>query len=352
MMSRRLLGLIAAFGCVVGATAAVQEAEPSSPFLSGAIPLAGETFGEARLNVAQTGSGTTVTLVGGESSDFGRGILNPVRNWRLRAGQPPIRLDVRVREREGDRCTADFNPLVEIRYPTSIDILRRGYRICEDFHPAGRVVTRPPLHGKTVDQAGQPVTGVLIRLWNRSERTVRHVQSDERGVFIANNLPSGTYDADFSHSVQATRSFELVVDSDAPRGDWEVVMPRNRVLAEMPSVVVTAADLPQYPDAAQSAATSGTVEIRVSIRERSPGSSTYDVVDIDAVGTDPILVQAARDNVSTWRFANVRAPVLRITYDFRILPGDCGPNQGVWATMRFPHGVELIAKRRIRCQGP
>ena len=80
-------------------------------------------------------------------------------------------------------------------------------------------------------------------------------------------------------------------------------------------------------------------------------SSEYGaVVDYDVDSAVPDLARAAEENVRTWKFRFVDVPVLLVTYTYRLMPGDCGPDQEPTVTMRFPHVVEVTAKRPIKCQ--
>jgi hypothetical protein len=74
-----------------------------------------------------------------------------------------------------------------------------------------------------------------------------------------------------------------------------------------------------------------------------------EVTDVDVEATAPEFGRAAEANVRTWG-AYVRVPVLTVTYTYRLLSGDCGPDQQSRVVMRFPREVEVTAKRVVPCR--
>jgi hypothetical protein len=58
-----------------------------------------------------------------------------------------------------------------------------------------------------------------------------------------------------------------------------------------------------------------------------------------------------RSLVRSWVLIGTVVPVLHVAYRYRLIPGDCGPDQQLTVTMRFPDEVEVVAKRVIRCGG-
>jgi hypothetical protein len=263
-------------------------------------------------------------------------------------------VEIRFLERPNSVCSADANRHIDIRSPTSIDVYAiRTDVICEGARaPVEEVIRQRSIQGIVLGESGAPLKAVRFSIYGLDSLVglIRRVNTDDQGRFVVTDLPVGTYSASFYQNGLSAKEFRIVVSPDAPSEDWTLTLRRDPGLAEEPPAVVTAADVPVYPASALEAGVSGTVNLRVSLLERPDRPrGEFTVTDIDAVGSNPALVQAAKDNVSSWRFANVNVPVLAVTYVFRLAPGDCSADQRPVAFLRFPGSVEIVAKRRVPC---
>jgi hypothetical protein len=86
----------------------------------------------------------------------------------------------------------------------------------------------------------------------------------------------------------------------------------------------------------------GVVRLRLS-------TSGENVLDIKAESESPILMRAASENLRTWILQESTVPVVPVTFTCKLEPGDCSADQQPTVIMRFPHEVEVTAKRPVKC---
>jgi hypothetical protein len=176
------------------------------------------------------------------------------------------------------------------------------------------------------------------------------VNTDAQGQFQINDLPAGTYQLAAMHHRMVNAVYSKVIVASG-QGDepLAITLRSNPRTEKLPPVVVTAADIPTYPAAALANGISGAVSLRLSVNQQNPSGDGF-LADVDAVGQEQLLIRAAREHVLSWRFGSVEGAVLvRVTYGFRLLPGDCSSDQRPVISIKFPSSVEVTAKRRIPC---
>jgi hypothetical protein len=115
--------------------------------------------------------------------------------------------------------------------------------------------------------------------------------------------------------------------------------------APLPKVV--SASAPFYPRVAPSARIEGVVRLKVSTDGKH-------VVTFDTESGPPLLVQAAKENVKTWEFAQHKPASFEIRFDYKLSrPSSC---YSVWSDdyqesvlLRLPSRVELSAAIPLLC---
>ena len=105
---------------------------------------------------------------------------------------------------------------------------------------------------------------------------------------------------------------------------------------------VTIANVPLYPPAARQAGIEGPVRLRLS----TDGTR---VLAITVESGQPMLVQAAKENVKTWVFKQHSPSTFVATFRYRLLPeSECDMDSGT-VLLRLPTEVEVSAKRVRTC---
>lgn len=247
-------------------------------------------------------------------------------------------------------CASASNPnfVVNARIPTSIEFITRPHTFCD---PTTTINIGSPITVRAIEgyvrcdcRGRAPIEGSTIGITAPSFE--RRVRSDDRGYFRLGGVPPGTYTARIDADGHYGREFQLTVSPSARPASMDVRLrkaPPAAPLPPGPEAVVATARLADYPAALRAAGKDGVVRIRLS-------AAFNEVIDVDVDSAVPELARAAEENVRTWKFSGLKVPVLRVTYTYRLLPGDCGTDQEPTVTMRFPHTVEVAAKRPIKCE--
>jgi TonB family protein len=104
------------------------------------------------------------------------------------------------------------------------------------------------------------------------------------------------------------------------------------------TLMVVHADVPLYPSLALAAHQSGTVRLRISVKQGA-------VLSADALSSaPPILQQAAKDNVSTWRFTPDVNGALEVKYIYELEEADRVVPENPRISMQLPSVVRITAK--------
>jgi outer membrane biosynthesis protein TonB len=104
------------------------------------------------------------------------------------------------------------------------------------------------------------------------------------------------------------------------------------------SLIVVHADMPLYPWLAIAARQSGTVRVRVSIKEGVVVNATAEA------SAPPVLVHAAKENALTWRFAHDATSTLTVTYIYELAKDESGVLQNPHIEMQLPTLVKITAR--------
>jgi hypothetical protein len=309
------------------------------------------------VNVSEDGT-TGTEVIEARPPILASRVQEVVRRWRFepRARTESVVVEVRFRERTGDPCDPDPNHVVEARLPDLIEVqARREGVICHEAPAVGRLTAerRSPVHGRVVNESGRPLAGGSITFYGIGDtaQVSRRLRVDDDGRFLVSSVPPGRYAVavyDDTRPLQ-TAEYGLTVRPDGPDDELTMMMFAEPPRANIPQAVVRAADLPVYPSSAIGGDIEGVVDLRLSFAEVPRGTGRHVVTDVDAEGVSPSLVEVAVANASTWRFDRVRTPVLKVRYTFRLLPADCSADQRTLLSVRFPHAVELVARRRLPC---
>ena len=322
----------------------IGQAKPQPVLLRGSLPLISQFPAAGAVDVRfliDRDGRATPELRNSKSPELGRRVMNLLRDWRFDSGPAELPLRIRYRDRPTRTCNVDNNPVVEIHWPDTVDIYEPGIGICEtapDYLPGS--VSGSSLRGSVVDESGKSLSGSHLTIRNTSPGSTfvpRTIRSDDLGNFEANNLPLGSYVISVSHSrVFVDLAFDFTVVNEAAPENLTLRLRRVPKVSAWPIGVVRAANVPTYPADALAQGSAGVVRLRLSMVGNV-------VRDIDASGTNGALVRAARDNVQTWRFDDVIAPVLDVTFTFQV--ADCRRDGRPKVFMRFPHEVVVIASR-------
>ncbi len=104
------------------------------------------------------------------------------------------------------------------------------------------------------------------------------------------------------------------------------------------SFLVTHADVPLYPALARAARLSGTVHVLVSVKDGA-------VVSADAQSSAAqILVNSARENAKTWRFAPDSSGTIQVTYVYELEKDELVVPENPRIEMQLPSLVRITAK--------
>jgi hypothetical protein len=265
---------------------------------------------------------------------YGRAAIN---RWKFEAA-PPSSFEVVLRHiLDGSAgCEYDFNQVVRVKWPSSIEVAsRKTIPTCD---PTLETIewsdSFSQLEGTlTCDCTGKaPIAGavVSIKTAGRGRLSVRTIRTDMNGGFRASGLPSGEYLVSVRADGYGYRDYRVKLAAGSRSGPVELSLQPWTV--RTPDTLVTAGTIPNYPLRARQSGTQGMVKLRLSMQGDT-------VIDADADGGSQELADAAVANVRSWRFESTKVPVLRVQYSYRLVAGDCTTGQGPVVTMRLPGEV-------------
>ena len=115
------------------------------------------------------------------------------------------------------------------------------------------------------------------------------------------------------------------------------------VLTEYESVadltlIVVHADIPRYPSLALAARQSGTVRLRISVK-----NGNVLIVDTKTSGP-PVFVNAAKENVGTWRFTSDTYGTFEVTYIYELAKEESMVLENPHIELQLPSRVKITAK--------
>jgi TonB family protein len=114
----------------------------------------------------------------------------------------------------------------------------------------------------------------------------------------------------------------------------------------LPSVL--SASVPLYPRIPQMAHIEGVVRLRIS----TDGNR---VASVEVQSGQPMLAQAAQDNVKTWQFERHSPTTFEATFRYRLLPSKCDAEcncdsvEKPSVLLQLPTDVEVNAKELMVC---
>jgi len=114
----------------------------------------------------------------------------------------------------------------------------------------------------------------------------------------------------------------------------------------LPSVI--SASVPLYPRTPQMAHIEGAVRLRIS----TDGNR---VVSVEVQSGQPMLTQAAQDNVKTWQFEQHSPTTFEATFHYKLLPSKCDAEcncdsaEKPSVLLHLPTDVEVNAKELMVC---
>jgi hypothetical protein len=117
---------------------------------------------------------------------------------------------------------------------------------------------------------------------------------------------------------------------------------------EAPVPTIASASVPFYPRIAQTAHIEGAVKLRLST-----DGKVVSAVEVEA--GPAMLVQAAKENVNTWRFERHRPTKFETTFHYKLLPSicgskcNCGSVEGPSVILHIPINVEINADEILTC---
>jgi TonB family protein len=114
----------------------------------------------------------------------------------------------------------------------------------------------------------------------------------------------------------------------------------------VPSVV--SASVPLYPRITQQAHIEGVVRLRIS----TDGNR---VASVEVESGQPMLAQAAQENVKTWQFEQHSPTTFEVTFRYKLLPSKCDAKcncdsaEKPSVLLQLPTDVEVNAKELMVC---
>ena len=106
-----------------------------------------------------------------------------------------------------------------------------------------------------------------------------------------------------------------------------------------PSAIVLHADVPQYPALALAGRLSGSVHLHVLVQD-----GTVVKAESDSPVQLQILINAATENVKTWRFAHNARGTFDVTYAFELRKDEGVVPENPRIEMELPTLVRLVAR--------
>jgi hypothetical protein len=111
---------------------------------------------------------------------------------------------------------------------------------------------------------------------------------------------------------------------------------------------IASANVPFYPRIPQVAHIEGVVRLRISTDGTQASS-------IKVESGQPMLAQAAKENVMTWRFEQHNPTTFEATFRYRLLPSKCdsecncdSPERDL-VRLNLPSDIEVAAKELLTC---
>ena len=117
---------------------------------------------------------------------------------------------------------------------------------------------------------------------------------------------------------------------------------------QKPVPSVTSASVPLYPRTPQMAHIEGVVRLRIS----TDGNR---VASVEVQSGQPMLAQAAQDNVKTWQFEPHTPTTFETTFRYKLLPSKCDAEcncdsvEKPSVLLQLPSDVEVNAKELMVC---
>lgn len=117
---------------------------------------------------------------------------------------------------------------------------------------------------------------------------------------------------------------------------------------QKPLPSVTSASVPLYPRTLQMAHIEGVVRLRIS----TDGNR---VASVEVQSGQPMLAEAAKDNVKTWQFEAHAPTTFETTFRYKLLPAKCDAEcncnsvEKPSVLLQLPSDVEVNAKELIVC---
>lgn len=111
---------------------------------------------------------------------------------------------------------------------------------------------------------------------------------------------------------------------------------------------VASASVPFYPRTPQMAHIEGVVQLRISTDGNRASS-------IKVESGPPMLAQAAKENIETWRFDRHSPTTFETTFRYRLLPSQCDSEcncdslEKGSVQLKLPTDVEVTAKELLTC---
>lgn len=105
--------------------------------------------------------------------------------------------------------------------------------------------------------------------------------------------------------------------------------------------VLSAAEVPQYPSAAQLVGISGSVVVEVTVR-------AGEVVETGVLSGDRILADAVLKNIETWRFIPTAEGRFFTRFIFELEPRRSGGDKNTWLDLRLPSFARVNAPMNLR----
>jgi hypothetical protein len=277
-----------------------------------------------------------------------------VKQWRFKPGWEG-QFEITARFAVDTRlwtCVAMRNPTISVRVPTDIQITVPQFRFCDGTQAVVETgIVTGTLDGvlrcdctnrRTISDAIIRVTPEPAQAFDEERRRLTKTARD--GSFQVAGLPDGKYQVEISAQGFESKAFLFRIDNGRTgRQVIEWLVAEEPAVELNPVTVVKEADIPLYPRAAAERGIEGVVTLRVS------GPPDREL-SVQIESGPPMLARAAAENVRSWVFESPPASKLKITFAYKLLPGDCGLDQQPVVTMRFPTAVELTAKRVVKCR--
>jgi hypothetical protein len=321
--------------------------EPLPRVLSADVPPSVGVYGTVWLRLRTDGHAVSTAIVLAGPAALSQVALENVRSWRF-APHPPTQIDVTFRYEEipAQGCDQDSNSQVTMNLPDFVEVRGRGHR--DSVRSCGApsismenlVVPVQPLAGvvrceNCLDH--HPIAGATVRL-GHGISTVASTISNADGTFVlAAPAQAGDYwigideldyvgaDANVRFDSSASSSHPLVVQLHKR---WESIRD--------PGASVDRAQMPTYPPSAIEQGLSGSVVLEADT------DGTF-VVGATAKSGQPLLAEAALQNIKTWHLTANKSRRFVTTYRYVLSLDGCGDTPKV--VMTFPTDVEIRACR-------